>query len=106
MTPRYGSHARSCAIRNRSAREQRGEFWRAGYERCGRMGILGLPIPREYGGQGTDIPTAIAAMEGLGYGCPDTGLIFALNASLWTIAMPILTFGTEAQKARAPSTTV
>ena len=39
-------------------------------------------------------------MEGLGYGCPDTGLIFALNASLWTITMPILAFGTEAQKAR------
>ena len=39
-------------------------------------------------------------MEGLGYGCPDTGLIFALSASLWTITMPILNFGTEAQKAR------
>lgn len=82
------------------AREQRGEFWREGYERCGRFGILGLPIPSGYGGQGTDIPTAVAAMEGLGYGCPDTGLLFALNASLWTITMPILTFGTEAQKAR------
>ena len=82
------------------AREQRGEFWREGYERCGRFGILGLPVPAEYGGQGADIPTAVAAMEGLGYACPDTGLIFALNASLWTITMPILTFGTDAQKAR------
>ena len=82
------------------AREQRGEFWREGYQRCGRFGILGLPVPAQYGGQGADIPTAVAAMEGLGYGCPDTGLIFALNASLWTITMPILAFGTEAQKAR------
>ena len=81
-------------------REQRGEFWREGYERCGRFGVLGLPVPAQYGGQGEDIPTAVAAMEGLGYGCPDTGLIFALNASLWTITMPILTFGTEAQKTR------
>ena len=82
------------------AREQRGEFWREGYERCGHFGILGLPVPSQYGGQGRDIPTTVAAMEGLGYGCPDTGLIFALNASLWTITMPILAFGTEAQKAR------
>jgi alkylation response protein AidB-like acyl-CoA dehydrogenase len=82
------------------AREQRGEFWREGYERCGRFGILGLPVPKEYGGQGTDIPTAVAAMEGLGAGCPDTGLIFALSASLWTITMPIVAFGTEEQKAR------
>ena len=70
-------------------REQRGEFWREGYERCGKAGILGLPVPSEFGGQGADIPTAVAAMEGLGYGCADTGLIFALNASLWTITMPI-----------------
>ena len=67
---------------------------------AGEFGILGLPVPAEYGGQGADIPTAVAAMEGLGYGCPDTGLIFALNASLWTITMPILRFGTEEQKAR------
>ena len=52
------------------AREQRGEFWREGYERCGRFGILGLPVPSEYGGQGTDIPTAVAAMEGLGLRLP------------------------------------
>ncbi len=83
-----------------AAREQRGEFWREGYQRCGRFGLLGLPVPGEYGGQGEDIPTAVAAMEGLGYGCADTGLIFALNASLWTITMPILSFGTEAQKQR------
>jgi alkylation response protein AidB-like acyl-CoA dehydrogenase len=82
------------------AREARGEFWREGYQRCGRFGALGLPVPADYGGQGADVPTAVAAMEGLGYGCQDTGLIFALNASLWTITMPILTFGTEAQKAR------
>jgi alkylation response protein AidB-like acyl-CoA dehydrogenase len=82
------------------ARDQRSEFWRDGYERCGRFGILGLPVPTQFGGQGANIPTAVAAMEGLGYACPDTGLVFALNASLWTVTMPILTFGTDAQKAK------
>jgi alkylation response protein AidB-like acyl-CoA dehydrogenase len=81
-------------------RELRAEFWREGFERCGRFGIPGLPIPVEYGGQGQDVPTTLAAMEGLGYGCPDTGLIFAINAALWTVTMPILSFGTEAQKQR------
>jgi alkylation response protein AidB-like acyl-CoA dehydrogenase len=83
-----------------SAREERGEFWREGYERCARLGILGLPVPREFGGQGQDVETTIAAMEGLGYGCPDNGLIFSINASIWTVTMPILAFGTEAQKRR------
>ena len=44
------------------AREQRGEFWREGYERCGRFGVLGLPVPTAFGGQGADVPTAVAAM--------------------------------------------
>jgi len=80
------------------ARDQRGEFWREGYERCARFGAAGLPVPKEYGGQGEEIATTVAAMEGLGYACADTGLLFALNASLWTITMPILVFGDEAQK--------
>ncbi|MDR3622400.1 MAG: acyl-CoA dehydrogenase family protein [Paludisphaera borealis] len=82
------------------ARDQRGEFWREGYERCARFGAAGLTVPREYGGQGEEIATAVAAMEGLGYACADTGLLFSLNASLWTITMPILMFGDDAQKAR------
>jgi alkylation response protein AidB-like acyl-CoA dehydrogenase len=83
-----------------TGRDERGAFWREGYLRCARFGILGLPVPELYGGRGKDLPTTIAAMEGLGYGCPDAGLIFALSASLWTITMPILAFGTEEQKRR------
>jgi alkylation response protein AidB-like acyl-CoA dehydrogenase len=83
-----------------ASRDAREEFWREGFERCARFGLTGLPIPIDHGGQGKDIATAIAALEGLGYGCLDTGLAFALGASLWTISMPILTFGTEAQKRR------
>ena len=73
---------------------------REGYLRCARFGIQGLTVPGEFGGKGLDFPTAVAAMEGLGFGCPDTGLVFAINASLWTVTMPILAFGTEEQKRR------
>ena len=59
-----------------------------------------LPVPVEYGGKGQDLLTTAAAMEGLGYGCKDSGLIFALNAGLWTVTMPIVAFGTEEQKRR------
>ncbi len=81
-------------------RDQSGQFWREGFERCARFGFQGLPIPVEYGGQGEDVATTVAAMEGLGLGCADNGLIFALNAALWTVAMPIASFGTDSQKAR------
>jgi alkylation response protein AidB-like acyl-CoA dehydrogenase len=81
-------------------RDEKRQFWRDGWERCARFGIQGLPVPVEYGGKGLDLPVTIAAMEGLGYGCPDNGLIFAINASMWTNTIPILRYGTEAQKRR------
>ncbi|HWE37929.1 MAG TPA: acyl-CoA dehydrogenase family protein [Isosphaeraceae bacterium] len=81
-------------------RDERREFWREGWRRCARFGIQGLPVPAEYGGKGKDLPVTIAAMEGLGYGCADNGLIFAINATLWTNTIPILLYGTESQKRR------
>ena len=74
------------------------KFNREGWNKCGNFGILGLPIPQEYGGSGADILTTLQALEGLGCGCKDNGLIFAMNAHLWAVELPILTFGTVAQK--------
>ena len=81
-------------------RDERREFPRGWYEKCARLGVLGLPVPEEFGGKGKDLLTTVAALEGLGYGCPDTGLVFAVGASLWTVTMPILTFGTPEQRRR------
>ena len=38
------------------------------------------------------------AMEGLGYGCHDNGLVFRIKCPAWSVQLPIVTFGTEAQK--------
>src|SRR6185312_5130119 len=83
-----------------AGRDERHEFWREGWERCARFGLQGLPVPPEFGGRGQNLSVTIAAMEGLGYGCPDNGLIVALNACLWTNTVPVLRFGTDAQKRR------
>ena len=83
-----------------AARDESRTFWREGWDRCARFGLQGLPIPEEYGGRGLGLASTIAAMEGIGYACPDAGLIFAINASLWTVATPILRYGTPDQKRR------
>lgn len=80
------------------ARERRGEFFHEGWKKCSEFGILGLPLPEQYGGSDADILTIILAMEGLGYGCKDNGLVFALNTQMWSCEEPILTFGNETQK--------
>jgi len=38
------------------------------------------------------------AMEALGRGCRDNGLVFSLNAQMWAVEMPILAYGSEEQK--------
>jgi alkylation response protein AidB-like acyl-CoA dehydrogenase len=79
-------------------RDRNGEISIENWRKCAQMGILGLPIPEEYGGINEDVVTTMLVMEGLGYGSKDNGLIFAMNAQLWSVQMPILLFGTEEQK--------
>ena len=79
-------------------RDRQGELARENWNKCAQMGILGLAVPEEYGGSGADILTTMFVMEGLGYACQDNGLIFAMNAQMWSVQHPILTFGSDAQK--------
>lgn len=69
-----------------------------GWKRCAQFGLFGMPVPEEYGGLGLGISEVIAVMEGLGYASNDQGLLFSINAHLWTNTIPILEYGTKAQK--------
>ncbi len=82
------------------ARDHAGTFPRECWQACADFGLLGLPIPPEYGGQGQDLLTTTVAMEALGHGCRDNGLVFSLNAQMWACQMPILHYGSEEQKRR------
>ena len=68
------------------------------WKKCGSFGIQGLPVPTEYGGLGMDPLTTVAALERLGYACKDNGLLFSINAHLWTAVTPLIYNGSEAQK--------
>jgi alkylation response protein AidB-like acyl-CoA dehydrogenase len=81
-------------------RDKTGEFSPGAWKKCADMGVLGIPFPSEYGGSNLDIISTTAAMEGLGYGAEDRGLLFSINAQMWSIQMPILHFGTDEQKSR------
>jgi L-prolyl-PCP dehydrogenase len=79
-------------------REKNCEFNAEGWKKCAEFGVQGLSMPEQYGGLDRDILTCIATMEGLGYACRDSGLLFALNTHMWTCEAPILKFGTDGQK--------
>ena len=80
------------------ARDAESCFDRTVWQECAAFGILGLCAPEAYGGSGQDALTAVVAMEGLGYGGRDNGLIFALNAQMWSVQAPLQRFGSDAQR--------
>jgi alkylation response protein AidB-like acyl-CoA dehydrogenase len=81
-----------------ATREEAGQFPRQAWRACAEFGIQGLPVPTELGGGGADMLTTVLVMEGLGYGCHDNGLIFSLNAQMWSLELPLVKFGTPAQQ--------
>jgi len=75
-------------------------FSREAWRKCASFGVLGMPVPCQYGGMGLGITDVIAVMEGLGYGAADQGLLFSINAHLWTTTLPISLYGTDEQRQR------
>ncbi len=65
-------------------------------EKMAKIGIMGIPIPVEYGGQGGTNQMYIMAVEELSRVCATTGVIVSAHTSL--CMNPILEFGTEEQK--------
>ncbi|SHI28002.1 acyl-CoA dehydrogenase [Desulfosporosinus lacus] len=64
--------------------------------KMGELGLMGIPIPEEYGGSGSDFLSYILAIEEIAKGCASTAVILAVHTSVGTF--PILYFGTEEQK--------
>ncbi len=82
------------------ARDASETFPRELWKRCAEFGIQGLPAPQESGGGSASVVTTMLALEGLGEGCRDAGLVFSINAHMWTSVVPISEFGTDEQKRR------
>ena len=72
------------------------ELWR----QCAAVGLLGLPVPEEYGGSGADPLSCAIALEALGYGCRDGGLVFSICAHVLACVVPVWQHGSAAQKDR------
>ena len=65
-------------------------------EKMAKIGIMGIPVPVEYGGQGGTNQMYSMAVEELSRVCATTGVIVSAHTSL--CINPILEYGTEEQK--------
>jgi len=62
----------------------------------GELGLMGMNVPPEYGGGGTDFVSHALAMEEVSRACASHGVIVSVNNSL--VCWPIAEYGTEEQK--------
>ena len=72
------------------------EYPRENIEKLFRYGVMGMSVPKEYGGAGADDLSAAIAIEELSKHCASTGDIVATHNGL--CCGPILQNGTEEQK--------
>jgi len=73
-------------------------FPRETVEKMAKAGFLGIPVPKEFGGQGCDPLTYAMCVEELSKVCGTTGVIVSAHTSL--CVDPIQTYGTPDQKAK------
>ena len=71
-------------------------FPRETVDKMAKYGFLGIPVPKEFGGQGCDILTYVMCVEELSKVCGTSGVIVSAHTSL--CVDPIMTFGTPEQK--------
>lgn len=76
--------------------DQTDEFPMEIIQKMRELGLLGVPIPEEWGGVGADFISYIATIEEISKASASLGVILAVHTSVGTL--PILYFGTEEQK--------
>ncbi len=90
--------ARELASHDRVEADLRSDFAADDWKRCAARGILGVMVPSELGGSGADLATTLLTLEGLGHGCRDNGLAFAIGSQILSTQETLVRFGSEEQQ--------
>jgi alkylation response protein AidB-like acyl-CoA dehydrogenase len=73
-------------------------FPREVFAKLGEIGLMGVCVPEEYGGAGADFVSYVLVLEELSRADAGVGVTVAVHTS--AVALPLLRFGTEEQRAR------
>jgi len=76
--------------------DEEDRFPREVIDKLAELGLMGIPIPEEWGGAGADFISYILALEEISKVSATVGVILAVHTSVGT--MPILKYGSEEQK--------
>ncbi len=79
-------------------RDKTKEFPAENLKKMGELGLMGMMIPTEYGGEGVDTVSYVLALSEIAYSCASTAVVMSVHNSI--VCESILKFGTEDQKER------
>ena len=79
-------------------RDRDGTFSRDLWDACADFGLQGLLTAESSAANGENLLSAVAILEGIGYGARDNGLVFSVIAHAASCVEPLVTYGTDAQR--------
>ena len=79
-------------------RDRDGTFSRDLWNACAEFGLQGLLTIEASGVSGENLLSAVAILEGIGYGARDNGLVFSVVAHAASCVDLLATFGSDAQR--------
>ena len=92
--------ATELARRDRVDADLHSRFALDDWKRIADRGLMRLLVAPEHGGAGVDLATALLTLEGLGHGCRDNGLNYALVSQILSTQVALERFGSDEQRAR------
>ncbi|MFO7886650.1 MAG: acyl-CoA dehydrogenase [Desulfobacteraceae bacterium] len=77
-------------------RDRTKEFPAENFKQMGELGLMGMMIPEEYGGENSDTISYVLALSEIAYSCASTSVVMSVQNSI--VCESMLKFGTEEQK--------
>ena len=77
-------------------RDKTKEFPSDNFKQMGELGLMGMMIPEEYGGESADTVSYVLALSEIAYSCASTSVVMSVQNSI--VCESLYKFGTEAQK--------
>ncbi|MDA3916740.1 MAG: acyl-CoA dehydrogenase [Deltaproteobacteria bacterium] len=79
-----------------SERDKTKEFPAENFRQMGELGLMGMMIPEEYGGEEADAISYVLALSEIAYSCASTSVVMSVQNSI--VCETFYKFGTEEQK--------
>lgn len=88
--------ARKVVAATAAERDRTKEFPADNLKKMGGLGLMGMLVPPEYGGEGVDTISYVLALSEIAYACASTAVVMSVHNSI--VCESLLNFGNETQK--------